>query len=438
MERKAMNMKSRNFQYVLPFHGAMVLFAFITAGIASFSEAARCEPAGQELETRQTAPIMVTESKRSATQAAAKALKPEDVPELQRKGEAGDAEAQLVLGLAYWGGFGVEKNTATAFGWLRRAAEQGHPMAQSSLGVAYRDGAGTTQDSAEALRWMRKAAEQGYAQAHCNIGIAYYRGDGVPADPAEAVKWYRKAIDQGNACAQTWLGIAFAQGKGVSKDPKQAADWFRQGAEQGDSKGQLNLALAYDTGFGVPVNHGEAARWYRAAADQNDLAAMFNLAMSYHNGQGVPKSMDETENWLKKASDAGWAPASFYLGKIYADKKFQTSLTGSIALALFEKSAAQGYSLGALILSDIYSSRLTSFHLWTSRDDKEACHWLLVARELNKQDRWEWFKPDDSATVRKEVPERISKMQKKFKEGFADCEQSAAGWLKARLSSPKQ
>lgn len=95
----------------------------------------------------------------------------------------------------------------------------------------------------------------------------------------------------------------------------------------------------------------------------------------------------------------------------------------------------RGYSRGPFVLGDIYSNRLVAYHLWGSRDDKKACEWLLVARELSKQDQWELFKPEDSATVRKELPERISKVQKKLKEGFAGCELVATEWLRTHQSS---
>jgi len=413
------------------------LLIVLAISLHYFSGAAPAEVAKQEGDSSQTVATPITDSKRKEFLAAMKAFKKEDVPELERKAEAGDREAQLMLGAIYQEGLAVEINFVTAVFWYRKAAEQGHPMAQNSMGLSYRDGRGVAQDRAEALRWMHKAAGQNYAQAQCNIGWAYYRGLGVPADANEAIKWYRTAMAQGYACAQVLLGIAFLEGKGVSQDPKQATELFRKAAEQGDAKGQLYLAISYDSGSGIKLDHAEAARWYRAAAEQKDLAAMFALAMSYHNGEGVPKSAEEAEKWFRSASDAGWAPATYYLGKMYADRKFQMSaLTGTIAIQLFEKSAEQGYSLGALELSDIFSSRLLAGHLWVSKDDEKACRWLIVARELNNHDRWESVRPEDSAIVRKELLERLAKMEKKFKQGLSGCERSATEWIKAHQTKP--
>lgn len=49
--------------------------------------------------------------------------------ELARGAEAGDAEAQYCLGVAYMSGFGVERNWEAAQRWIIRAAASGYPGA---------------------------------------------------------------------------------------------------------------------------------------------------------------------------------------------------------------------------------------------------------------------------------------------------------------------
>ncbi len=58
--------------------------------------------------------------------AAVSAAGPED---LRRAAEAGDAEAQLELGVLYEYGFGLPKNEVPALAWYALAAEQGHAKA---------------------------------------------------------------------------------------------------------------------------------------------------------------------------------------------------------------------------------------------------------------------------------------------------------------------
>ena len=111
--------------------------------------------------------------------------------DLRASAEAGDAEAQFILGGIYITGVGVPQDAAEAVAWYRRAAEQGHARAQYNGGM-YREGVGVPQDAAEAVAWYRRAAEQGDATAN-NLGGMYDQGRGVPQDAAEAVAWYRRS-----------------------------------------------------------------------------------------------------------------------------------------------------------------------------------------------------------------------------------------------------
>jgi len=381
----------------------------------------------------------VTESERKALVAALEALKAEDVPALVRDAEAGNYKAQWMLGVVYADGKLVPKDLVKSWSWFQKSAEKGWPIGQNAVGLAYMTGRGIERNPAEAVSCFRKAAEQGYAQGQARLGMAYFLGAGVSRDASEGVTWFRKAAEQENALGQFWFGNSYAQGQGVAKDISQAVVWFRKAADQGEPVAEYQMGRLYEKGEGLQQDRAESARWYRKAADHDYPAAQFDLAISYHEGQGVPRSMDEAEKWLSKASDAAWAPASYFLGRMYADKKFQTGpMSGEIALKYFEKSAEQGYPLGAYVLEDIYSNRFVAYHLWISRDDAKACHWFLVARELSKTDRWRSQTPGDSETVKQELPKQIAKIQKKLKDGLGACENSAQQWMKAHSENMLQ
>ena len=53
---------------------------------------------------------------------------------------------------------------------LKEKAQAGDAQAQYDLGVAYADGKGVPKDEVEAVKWYRKAAEQGDASAQNNLG----------------------------------------------------------------------------------------------------------------------------------------------------------------------------------------------------------------------------------------------------------------------------
>src|SRR5262249_13531904 len=114
---------------------------------------------------------------------------------------------------------------------LRRFADQGNAEAQLFLGLIYETGDGVPRNHAEAAKWYRLAADQGNAEAQLFLGLIYETGDGVPRNHAEAAKWYRLADDHGNADAQSLLGsitamacrrITLRQPSGVASLPKRS------------------------------------------------------------------------------------------------------------------------------------------------------------------------------------------------------------------------
>lgn len=153
------------------------------------------------------------------------------VAETKRRAEAGEAAAQVNLGLFYCFGKGVHRDQVEAVRWFRRAAEQGDAQAQYNLGIAYDTGDGVGRDVREAFRWFLRAANQGHAEAQFNVGICYGRGDGVAEDQVEFIKWmhlsaaggYAKGVEvldiarqqypqslltQAERCASQWLPMA--------------------------------------------------------------------------------------------------------------------------------------------------------------------------------------------------------------------------------------
>ena len=132
-------------------------------------------------------------------------------------------------------------SASTPLAETRKKAEAGDAQAQLELGVAHDSGRGVPKDSAEAVKWYRKAAEQGYAKAQNNLGVAYSFGDGVPISHAEAVNWFRKAAEQGDPRSQYLLGLEYALGLGVPKDIVQAHVWYNIAGANGHEQARKDL-----------------------------------------------------------------------------------------------------------------------------------------------------------------------------------------------------
>ena len=130
---------------------------------------------------------------------------------LQKKAEAGSAEAQFSLGWIYMRGEGftgvtymrdVPKDFAKAHDWFQKAAMQGHAKAQYNLGMLYKLGLGLKQDNSHALMWIEKAAAQGHDVAQYQLGAIYAEGSGVEPHLSRACAWLNLAAAQNNEKAK--------------------------------------------------------------------------------------------------------------------------------------------------------------------------------------------------------------------------------------------
>ena len=194
--------------------------------------------------------------------------------------EAGDAGAQLKLGLMYDSGEGVPKDAVKANEWLQKAAAQGNANAQYFLGVTYLGGEGMPKDAAKAFEWLQKAAAQGHAFAQNNLGLMYYNGEGASKDAAKAMDMWQKAAAQDDALAQYRLGEMYANGIGVAKDAVKAVEWYQKAAAQGNVFAQGNLGAMYANGTGVPRDNVLGYAWSNLAATGGDEMASKNRAMN--------------------------------------------------------------------------------------------------------------------------------------------------------------
>ena len=159
---------------------------------------------------------------------------------------------------------------ADRLAYYQKAADAGNAEAQLQLGILYAKGEGAPQDYAVAAKWFRAAADGGSARAQYDLGVLYERGRGVPVDLAESAKWYLKAAEGKYPLAQFNLAVCYTKGQGVRKDLAEAALWYRRAALQGVTQGMVNLATMYERGDGVSASPVDAYAWYLAAARRGD------------------------------------------------------------------------------------------------------------------------------------------------------------------------
>lgn len=122
-------------------------------------------------------------------------LSPQDA--LYQRAKAGDAQAELEMGMRYGQGDGFIKNPKEAASWLSKASRHGSVEAQYQLGLALLEGRGVVQDFHAAFAWIEKAAQKGYAPAQYSLGDLYRFGTGVEMDKPKAYLWFNLSAAQG-------------------------------------------------------------------------------------------------------------------------------------------------------------------------------------------------------------------------------------------------
>ncbi|MBT3375644.1 MAG: sel1 repeat family protein [Lentisphaerae bacterium] len=102
---------------------------------------------------------------------------------------------------------------------LRKRAVEGEAEAQHLLGDAYYFGRGTKRSLRHAHHWWYKAARQGNQQCLHNLGSAFERGEGVSKDLAVATQYYSVAADSGFAPSDVAYGRLIKLGYGFDPVP---------------------------------------------------------------------------------------------------------------------------------------------------------------------------------------------------------------------------
>ena len=155
---------------------------------------------------------------------------------LKQAAESGHPGAALQLGHVCFGKYGSdvqEINRSEAIRWYTKAAEAGNAEAQHILGMAYLNGTDVPVDLATAVNWIEKAAHNDHAASQFQLGVMYCTGQGVPQDLPNAIAWYELSAQLGYPLAQYNLAVMLAKGQGCEPDRNKALSWFQKAAARG-------------------------------------------------------------------------------------------------------------------------------------------------------------------------------------------------------------
>ncbi len=153
-------------------------------------------------------------------------------------------------------------------------AKAGEARAQLLLGLMYDNGLGTMRDVKQAFLWYQRAAQQGVLRAQFNVGSMYSAGEGVAQSDRQAAHWYQLAATNGFPEAQYRYGLALAAGRGVDRDETTAYMWLHLAGLSRVPGSEQAHAARDRLGAGIEVAEREAAlrraeEWLRIFRSRN-------------------------------------------------------------------------------------------------------------------------------------------------------------------------
>ena len=122
-----------------------------------------------------------------------------DLENLQRRAEQGDAEAMYLLGRMYHIGELVEADDEKAMLLYRRANALGYPLAANNIGALYDD----IGEPEKAVEWFEQGIHQGDKRAETNLGRFYLAGIAVAPDTAKGLSMLEPHAAQDGHAALT-------------------------------------------------------------------------------------------------------------------------------------------------------------------------------------------------------------------------------------------
>ena len=321
----------------------------------------------------------------------------ENIFEIRKKAENGDAYYQHEMGVNYQYGYGVPVDKQKSMEWFQKAADNGNSESMRALGIIYECGLGVDKDPGKAFDFFQKSVEAGNTKSLEKLAWFFEKGVVVEKNEGKAKELYerfftelqKQALD-GDADAMYRMGDIYQYGfpqLGIPVYYQQAAEWYERAANKGYMYAQTSLGILHRLGLGVPKNYTKAAEWYKKAAEQGDASAMYNLAGCYRLGRGVEQNDEMAAKYNQKAANMDMPEAQAELaGMYYLGKGVEQDYT--MAVHWFKRAIANGYENAYYGLGCCYydgrgveKNRKEAFRLFELGEKRGDRHCLMAVAE---------------------------------------------------------
>lgn len=332
--------------------------------------------------------------------------------QLLQKARAGDAQAQLAAGFAFF----KQGNPVRAAYWFHAAAAQNLPEAEYNLGRCYLDGYGVKKNLHQAMEYLKKAAAGGIQPARLLLARLLLSGiaadpdhkpplPAIPpdeknglklltelaaagsgqahlmhaghlikkADPAHhdrIVELLQKAIKLNNIDAYSMLGDYLLSCPEDKRDEKAARQLFEKASGQ-SAAAMAKLAYMTENGYGAPPDLDRAFELYKSSLEKrfNVLAAV-RLAGYYMTGRGAaPLDIPQAVKLYEQAAAKGNLEAICRLGECYLNG-LGVEQDKTQAFEFFFQAAQGDLAMAQFALAECFAQGIG-----TPQDEQAAFYW---------------------------------------------------------------
>ncbi|PKK78963.1 HCP-like protein [Rhizophagus irregularis] len=185
------------------------------------------------------------------------------------------------------------------------------------IGIFYKRGFGVEKSEKESFDQFKNASQKGDINSHYELGECFYNGTGTKKDFDKAFEYYKFAADKGLNIALFTLAKYYYNSFGVDKDEKESFEWFSKASQKNDINGHFELGECYYNGIGIGKDCKKALYYYTLAANKGLNIALCNLAEYFMNSKNKRKAF----SYYKKAAKSGFVQSQYYLARCYNNKK---------------------------------------------------------------------------------------------------------------------
>lgn len=132
-----------------------------------------------------------------------------------------------------------------AFDLLKKAEKNNHLNSIIELGLAYYSGSLVEKDSTRAIEYFNSAAEQGSREAMVRLAFIQIKSN-LDSNQSEYISILKTHSEKGSVLAEAALAYCYEKGIGVEQNKARAVRLYRQAARRGNEAAYNSLRNMYD------------------------------------------------------------------------------------------------------------------------------------------------------------------------------------------------